>query len=102
LLMGFWFRLLLSSMTRLVLPLRLRLNRAALRGRSGSQTRRQLSDRWVLVNREAFLDTCATGASGKEVRHTTSWWVTKRPSQSRIVSEDLPHPESPMHTSFAM
>jgi len=32
----------------------------------------------------------------------TSWWATKRPSQRRMVKEDLPHPESPMHTSLAM
>lgn len=32
----------------------------------------------------------------------TSCWALNRPSHSRIVSDDLPHPESPMHTSFAM
>ncbi len=32
----------------------------------------------------------------------TSWWATKRPSQSRMVRLLLPHPESPMQTSLAM
>ena len=32
----------------------------------------------------------------------TSWWGEKRPSQRRIVRDDLPVPLSPMHTSFAM
>lgn len=32
----------------------------------------------------------------------TSWWGEKRPSQRRMVREDLPVPESPMQTSFAM
>lgn len=32
----------------------------------------------------------------------TSWCWTKRPSQRRIVREDLPQPESPMQTNLAM
>lgn len=32
----------------------------------------------------------------------TSCCALNRPSHSRIVSDDLPHPESPMHTSLAM
>ena len=55
----------------------------------------------------SFCESLCGGPTGtmREPNSTpmvTSWCVTKRPSQSRMVSEDLPQPESPMHTSFAM
>lgn len=50
---------------------------------------------------EGVVNFCTWIQLSKEVQ-LTSWCGEKRPSQRRMVRDDLPVPESPIQTSFAI